>query len=107
MIVKLLTEHHLEFLSLKGGCTGLSVSTHVKIPHCWKFHTLAHYLKGYEDLQDDIYEFCRWTTKWLLFFNANKCKVLHIGNKNSRFGYEMTDKTDELTRLMNYYLSRK
>ena len=22
MIVKLLTEHHLEFLSLKGGCTG-------------------------------------------------------------------------------------
>ena len=34
MIVKLLTEHHLEFLSLKGGCRGLSQSTHVKIPHC-------------------------------------------------------------------------
>ena len=31
MIVKLLTEHHLEFLSLKGGCTGLSVSTLVKM----------------------------------------------------------------------------
>ena len=27
MIVKLLTEHHLEFLSLKGGYTGLSEST--------------------------------------------------------------------------------
>ena len=27
MIVKLLTEHHLEFLSLKGGCTGSSEST--------------------------------------------------------------------------------
>ena len=26
MIVKLLTEHHLEFLSLKGGCTGSSES---------------------------------------------------------------------------------
>ena len=26
MIVKLLTEHHLEFLSLKRGCTGLSES---------------------------------------------------------------------------------
>ena len=26
MIVKLLTEHHLEFLSLKGGCRGLSES---------------------------------------------------------------------------------
>ena len=33
--VKLLTEHHLEFLSLKGGCTGSSESTHVKMPHCW------------------------------------------------------------------------
>ena len=30
MIVKLLTEHHLEFLSLKGGCRGSSKSTHVK-----------------------------------------------------------------------------
>ena len=27
MIVKLLTEHHLEFLSLRGGCTGSSEST--------------------------------------------------------------------------------
>ena len=26
MIFKLLTEYHLEFLSLKGGCTGLPVS---------------------------------------------------------------------------------
>ena len=31
MIVKLLTEQHLEFLSLKGGCTGSSESTLVKI----------------------------------------------------------------------------
>ena len=42
MIVKLLTEHHLEFLSLTGGCTGSSESTLVKMPHCWKSHTLAH-----------------------------------------------------------------
>ena len=41
MIVKLLTEHHLEFLRLKGGCRGSSESTHVKMPHCWKSHTLA------------------------------------------------------------------
>ena len=27
MTVKLLTEHHLEFLSLKGGCTGSAEST--------------------------------------------------------------------------------
>ena len=42
MIVKLLTEHHLECLSLKGGCRGSSESTHVKMPHCWKSYTLAH-----------------------------------------------------------------
>ena len=40
--VKLLTEHHLEFLSLKGGCTGSSEFTLVKMPHCWKSHAVAH-----------------------------------------------------------------
>ena len=33
MTLRLLTEHHLKFLSLKGGCTGLSESTLVKMPH--------------------------------------------------------------------------
>ena len=42
MIVKLLNEHHLEFLSLKGGCIVWSESTHDKIPHCWKSHVTAH-----------------------------------------------------------------
>ena len=41
MIVKLLNEHHLEFLSLKGDCRGSSESTYVKIPHYWKSHALA------------------------------------------------------------------
>ena len=41
MSVKLLTEHHLEFLSLTGGFTGSSESTLVKMPHCWKSHALA------------------------------------------------------------------
>ena len=39
--VKLLTEHDLEFLSLKGDCTGSSESTLVKMPHCWKSHAVA------------------------------------------------------------------
>ena len=41
MSVKLLAEHHLDFLSLKGGCTGSSKSTLVKIPHRWKSHVAA------------------------------------------------------------------
>ena len=41
MSVMLLAEYHLEFLRLKGGRTGSSESTHVKMPHCWKSHALA------------------------------------------------------------------
>ena len=41
MIVKLLTEHHLEFLSLKRDCRGSSESSHLKMPHCWKSHALS------------------------------------------------------------------
>ena len=41
MTVKLLTEHHLEFVSLKGGCTGSSESTLVKMPHCLKPNVAA------------------------------------------------------------------
>ena len=39
--VKLLIEHHLECISLKGGCTGSYESTLVKMPHCWKSHATA------------------------------------------------------------------
>ena len=49
MIVKLVTEQHLEFLSLKGGCTGLSEPTLVKMPHCWKSHDTAHMLTKMEN----------------------------------------------------------
>ena len=46
MSVKLLTEHHLEFLSLKGGCTGSSESTLVEMPHCRKSHVTDHIKSG-------------------------------------------------------------
>ena len=48
MIVKLLTEQNLQFLSLTGGCTGLSESTPVKMPHCWKSHAAAQLCNGYD-----------------------------------------------------------
>ena len=41
MSVKLLTEQHLEFLSLKLGCTGSYESTLVKMPHYWKSYITA------------------------------------------------------------------
>ena len=44
MSVKLLTENHLEFPSLKADCTGSSESTLVIMPHCWKSHVAAQML---------------------------------------------------------------
>ena len=46
MSVKQLTERHLEFLRLKGGCTGLSESTLVKMPHCWKSHVTTQMFRS-------------------------------------------------------------
>ena len=43
MTVQLLTEHHLKFLSLKGGCRHSTGSTLVKIIHFWKPHVAARY----------------------------------------------------------------
>ena len=45
--IKLLIEQHLEFLRLKGDCTGSSESTLVKTPHYWKSHVTAHFYFGY------------------------------------------------------------
>ena len=42
MSVKLLSKHHLKFLSLQWWCTGSSESTLVKTPHCWKSRVTAH-----------------------------------------------------------------
>ena len=41
MIVRLLNEHHLEFLSLKEGGRGSSESTLVKMSNCWQFQVTA------------------------------------------------------------------
>ena len=70
MIVKLLTEHHLEFLSLKGGCRGSSQSTHVKMPHCLKSHATAqiYYVLSTVNLLSSIlrYMYFSWYPKCTL-----------------------------------------
>ena len=44
-----LTEHHLEVLSLKGGFTGWSESTLVKMQHCWKSHDVALFMQQHQE----------------------------------------------------------
>ena len=57
MTVKLLIKQLLEFLNLKGGCTGSSESIRIKMLHCWKSHVMAlnykyymHFIKQYDML---------------------------------------------------------
>ena len=42
-------------------------------------------------IQEDINKLQEWTKKWHLYFNALKCKVMHLGIKNPRHSYTMTN----------------
>ena len=44
MSVELLTEHHWDLLSIKGICTGSSISSLVKMPYRWKSRVAAQLL---------------------------------------------------------------
>ena len=46
MSVKLLTEHRLEFVSLKGGYIDSSESTLVKMPHCVAAQFMIYWLRA-------------------------------------------------------------
>ena len=74
MIVKLLTEHHLEFLSLLGGCKGSSESTHVKMPHCWKSHATAHFIVA------GIVSFCDHYLALLIEVKRENCVLYKMNN---------------------------
>jgi len=43
-------------------------------------------------LQEDLKNLCEWSEDWLTLFNVDKCKVMHIGNKNGKAKYEMNGK---------------
>ena len=56
MSVKLLTEHHLEFLGLERGYTGSYESTLVKMPHFWISNVATHVYNclgriGFDDIK--------------------------------------------------------
>ena len=71
-----MTEHHLEFLSLKESCTGLSESTLIKMTHCWESHIAAH-------INVDTFWICQGqfqevATMWLLCTEmVLKCHFSH------------------------------
>ena len=79
MSVKLLTEQHLKFLSLKGGCTGSSESTLVKMQHCWKSHVAAqmHFFASAAVSDRNVKSVFR-VESYLLSVSMNLVKVNYI-----------------------------
>ena len=43
----------------------------------------------HEEIQLDLDRLVDWADKWQMKFNAGKCSVLHLGNKNKRHEYSM------------------
>ena len=43
-------------------------------------------------MQRDVDKLMEWAKTWRMVFNAEKCKVLHLGRKNQRFEYMMDGK---------------
>ena len=44
-----------------------------------------------EKIQEDLNKLIDWSEKWLMPFNTDKCKVMHIGDKKPKFRYKMRD----------------
>ena len=63
MSVKLLTEHHLEFVSLKRGCTGSSESTLVKKHIVLNHMSRLNYLFSAQDLSKEDLQYTTLSPK--------------------------------------------
>jgi hypothetical protein len=51
-----------------------------------------------DNLQNDLRCLCSWSEDWLMLFNIDKCKVLHIGHNNRHIQYTMNGNTlDEVS----------
>ena len=96
LIVKLLTEHHLAILSLKGGCRGLSESTNVKMPHCWKSHALALFILN------------EFTPPIISVWASLYCLIIHhriIGGDKTFIAHHMKTYTQKGTLPSEYIVS--
>ena len=94
MIVKLLTEHHLEFLSLKRGYGGSSESTHVKMPHCWKSHATANLGLKWHSYQLD------YCLPKVGAFESRKCRR-RFWNNGTPAGTNMSEPVESLSSIIS------
>ena len=76
------------------------------LPDCVDCHTriFADDTKAYSSilttddrdrLQTNIHHLVNWTDTWLLRFNSDKCKVLHLGKNNPNYPYVIREGNEE------------
>ena len=49
-------------------------------------------------LQEDLNKLHSWSKKWLLIFNQEKCRIMHIGKKNPQNSYTLRGSTLQESR---------
>ena len=42
-----------------------------------------------EQLSSDLDKLMCWSQEWMMLFNVDKCKVMHIGHRNAKVNYKM------------------
>jgi len=55
-------------------------------------HNVVSYMHEINELQLDLHNLCKWFQDWLMLFNMDKCKVMHIGFDNIKAKYNMHGK---------------
>jgi len=66
-----------------------------------KIFAKTNTVEQHESLQKDLTSLQNWAEDWQLRFNAEKCKVMHLGGKNNRHSYEMQSSDGNSIRLVN------
>ena len=61
-----------------------------------KVYTKIETENDHKILQDSIQDMFKWTEKWLIKFNSNKCKMLHLGNNNPHHDYVIGNNNSEI-----------
>ena len=68
---------------------GTSPSTEEKFADDTKIARITETEADVQDMQETINNLSRWAKTWAMDFNADKCKVMHFGNRNLGAKYVM------------------
>ena len=54
-----------------------------------KVFSVVSDISDIDRLQNDLVNLCKWSQDWLMFFNVDKCNVMHFGSNNIKAKYVM------------------